>query len=1012
MDGGRISFGPFLLDKDNALLWREGQRVLVAPKPLAILSCLVGRPGSLLTKDELLDAVWPGVHVSEFSLTVAMNALRAVLGDDRAAPSYIETAPKRGYRFIAPVSLQPSNRAPSLAPPRAPQSADPRREAWVGRAEALATIEAALGRARGGRRETVFLLGEAGIGKTTLIEMALSTVIPGDVGVLRCASNELYGAHEAFLPLVSGLSELCRSADGAAAIAALRTCAPTWTAQMPWILADEERSENQREVFGANRERMLREFVDLMEALAAERPWVVVIEDLHWSDPATVDAFSRLARGEGRAELALIASFRPADAVARRHPAASVHRDLQAHDRCVDIVLEPLTPKEVERHLSLRFSSGEIAGNLVQGLFARTRGQPLFVVSVVDHLVSQRAVQKINGQWRLEADRLTAAEALPNDLREMIRANLSRLDAEDRALVDGASAAGPAFSALLLAGALARDVLDVEDSCEKLVDAAKMWVRAGVAEWPDGAVSGEYSFVHAIYQEVAYQQLSPARKAHIHRRLGEALEAGFGARASEQAPALALHFEIGRDFVKAQRYLGLAAASSASRFSPREAVAYLTRALAITSSLPPEAEARARPALLLQRAWGWRASGDFAAAVQDLAAMVESARKGGDIAAEVSGLVNLSRFHLYVDRRRCLPLAEAADASARGIETVAIRALAEGNLANLRLMLLPWRDEYAHACRRAIAAIDDSQDFSARMRRHSLEMTVAMVQGDYATCCEAAQRGRKLAQTVGDLFFYALYALSEALALIYRGQWGEARDLAEDTLAIAEKNLNPHASALCRLTLAILFVEAQDFTGAVEAIQGSLSPVVEANPLEYFIGHSVLATAQLGLGDLTQARAEVAAMEARSAASHGVVVESTMLPIYLLSRCNVFIASGDLAAARQEAEILHAQVNAAADRQNLALAEEAVARISLAENQPEAAARRLATAVRLVRRGGAPLAAWRSYETAARLCERRGRAVAAAAFRRRRDRVIAALAASTPPDDVLRETPLLTRANG
>src|SRR4030088_3182700 len=101
---GELAFGQFRLDRANALLWRGHDRVVLAPKPFEMLCCLVERAGELVTKDDLLETVWPNMHVSESSLSVAMNALRSALGDDRLAPHYIETVTRRGYRFIAPVT--------------------------------------------------------------------------------------------------------------------------------------------------------------------------------------------------------------------------------------------------------------------------------------------------------------------------------------------------------------------------------------------------------------------------------------------------------------------------------------------------------------------------------------------------------------------------------------------------------------------------------------------------------------------------------------------------------------------------------------------------------------------------------------------------------------------------------------------------------------------------------------------------------------------------------------------
>ena len=118
---GRISFPPFCLDLANEQLWRGTQPVSLRPKPFAILQYLLERPGQLVTKKELLKAVWPDTYVSEGLLNTYIRDLRAVLGDDPAAPRFIETVVRRGYRFIAPLTVaapvaSPQFQIPSSAP--------------------------------------------------------------------------------------------------------------------------------------------------------------------------------------------------------------------------------------------------------------------------------------------------------------------------------------------------------------------------------------------------------------------------------------------------------------------------------------------------------------------------------------------------------------------------------------------------------------------------------------------------------------------------------------------------------------------------------------------------------------------------------------------------------------------------------------------------------------------------------------------------------------------------------
>src|SRR5262249_46234439 len=112
----RILFDRFCLDLANERLSTGSKTIKLRPKPFAVLEYLLGRPGQLVTKEELLNAIWPGTFVGEAVLKVAIRQIREALGDDPKSPSFIETAHRRGYRFIGQIAETRSNKSTSRTP--------------------------------------------------------------------------------------------------------------------------------------------------------------------------------------------------------------------------------------------------------------------------------------------------------------------------------------------------------------------------------------------------------------------------------------------------------------------------------------------------------------------------------------------------------------------------------------------------------------------------------------------------------------------------------------------------------------------------------------------------------------------------------------------------------------------------------------------------------------------------------------------------------------------------------
>jgi predicted ATPase len=264
----------------------------------------------------------------------------------------------------------------------------------VGRQAELDQLNGWLAGALNGERQVVFVTGEAGIGKTTVLA-ALVAHLAGEeslwVGRGQCI--EQYGAGEAYLPVLEALGRLSRTPQGERLVALLRQHAPTWLIQMPALLDAAEREALQRAVTGTTQSRMLREMAEALEAITAEMPLVLILEDLQWADYSTVELLAALARRREAARLLVLATYRPVDVLVGQHPLHRVKQELQLHGQCQELALALLQQTAVDDYLAERFANGVGSAPSLPGLASLihrwTEGNPLFMVTLVDELVKQ-----------------------------------------------------------------------------------------------------------------------------------------------------------------------------------------------------------------------------------------------------------------------------------------------------------------------------------------------------------------------------------------------------------------------------------------------------------------------------------------------------------------------------------------------------------------------------------------------------------------------------------------------
>lgn len=588
------------LDEQNGQVWQGDEVLPLTPKLGAVLQYLMGQAGRVVPKEELLQAVWPDTWVSVAGLKNYIHELRGILGETPSQPQYLETVGRRGYRFIGPVARRPPAgiSGPASSPPPV-LSAPPM--SLVGREVELGRLEQAYARAAQGQRQVVFVTGEPGIGKTTVVDAFVAS-LGAEVGVSRGQCVEQYGVGEAYLPVLEVLSRLGRGVRSGEVLGVLAQYAPTWLMQLPALVRPEEAEALQRQVAGATKERMLREAGDAVEVLTAERPLVVVLEDLHWSDTATIELVTLLARRREAAKLLVIGTYRPVDVAATNHPLKAAKPELQTHGQCEEIALSFLTEEAIRGYLAGRFPAHALPMTLARALQEQTEGNPLFLVNMVNDWVQDGVVAESEGQWRLMSGTQMLRVRTPENLRQVIERQLERLSEEARQVLEVASVAGVEFSAAIL-GVEGLEPRESERHCEQLARRGQFLQARGVVEWPNGTVAGRYGFQHALYQKVLYDRLAPGQRVRLHQQIGTLLETAYGPRAQEIAATLAVHFEVGRETKRAVQYHGQAAQVALQRSALHEAMTHLEKGLALVATLPDTPE-RAQQELALQLTLG------------------------------------------------------------------------------------------------------------------------------------------------------------------------------------------------------------------------------------------------------------------------------------------------------------------------------------------------------------------------------------------------------------------------
>lgn len=1009
-------FPPFRLDTLNHCLWREdasgkSEPVGLAPKTFDMLRYLVENGGRLVLHDELLDALWKDDDVQPEVLKGHILTIRAALGDSAQNPRFIETHRGRGYRFIAGADhgVQASGNGKTRR----------RSVPFVGREHEMAALRTAFDAACAGKTGMVFINGEPGIGKSTLIDRFLDQVAEGSparVAIGRAV--ESHGTSEPYFPVFEALSDLVRNDDKDSAIATLLSSAPSWALQLPGLLSAESWAALRGRAGGLPRNRLLGEFCDFVEALTQELPMVLVLEDLQWADFSTIDLLTVIARRRSAGRLLVIGTYRKESAMYRGHPVGELVQKLLPYDMCVELCLPPLSRGEVAALITAGNSAEQ--ADFCDFVTRQAGGNPLFVAIILDHLIQRKFVEKHDTGWTPLAPVKNMAFEVPVTLADLIELEVRQLTPRQQLLLEGASIFGGRFDARSVASLQVAGESAAEQDLETLSRSSMFISRGDIGYADDRLPFRHYLFRHAAYQAIFYARQLPTARARRHLLAARALNETRGdADALDIASELARHFEAAAHWTEALGQLQILLAVAKKRFARRDALAIVERAEAIIARLRGGKQDTARLAWLEEKA-SIQAANHDSDALGTYALLVEQAARTGAADTHARALLGLAFVHSWHDAATCIATLD------RALAVSATQDVMQGTRTRIschvwKLWVGGWERDAAGACDRLVAQLPASHD----------QAPAAWSMVEYAMLCLVSTRYRQCQETIvralGVLLgqpaerqdydgVRAIWMVSLGVPWcdLLLGKFGAALERFDTNIAMLEQNASFYSANVLRLMRAQLYFHALDFQAVLdeckvvmrsieERVRGEVSHNLVSLPGERRTCQLMLGLAQAGLGNRKHALRQLLQLE-NDILGQPVSFDWYRLLFLEWTLADAYVLQGDLEHARLRANTFLARAQATDDLCWHALAWEVLSRAALLGNDARLAAEAIARATDLVESHQVPLASWRVHRTAAHIHRQRGEADRADHHAREFARARRGLIESLPEAHRLRDT--------
>ncbi|MFQ5855458.1 MAG: tetratricopeptide repeat protein [Anaerolineae bacterium] len=710
------------------------------------------------------------------------------------------------------------------------------RSPLIGREAEIERLQTALQAARQGRGQLVLVHGEVGVGKTRLVQEVIESA--EDVYLLVGHAYEANGTppYQPLIESIRGAHLTFESLDP--------PVPPLWLREVSRLVPElggqvaEFAGVGRPVHLDEERSRLFESIARLIGRLAEERPVILALDDLHWADEATLEVLGYLTRAVAYQRVLIVATYRAEEAgpTLRR-----LSRDLRRAGLVTEIGIDRLTVDGVTAMIRKMAGMEEGAERFSQRIYERTAGNPFFVIEVIKSLFEQRLLRQEPGGWATKWEDFASdyrTLPLPLSVRDVVEARLECLDENTRMILETAAVIRQpyAFSTVQIASGLSEiEALDAFDAL----------LRAGLIHEIAVDLEGStYDFSHPLIREVAYHNLSGARRQHLHCRVGQALEATHLPSPNGVVDRLAYHFGQGGARDKALKYAIAAGHRARALYAAEAAIEHYGRAL----SLRPDAACEVEINTGLGDVYTLQGQhGEAIASYQRALELTDDPQEIADVHRRIGRVYERGGDYEAALSHFRAGKAALADTSpslmtARLDDGIALIHIREGR-----------HPEAIELCQRALDGLNRLGDLDTRQEIAWLTNTLGSAylhQGQYAAALDHFHRSLDLRSELEDLQGTAQLHNNIGVVHYYRGDYQAAHECYEQSLSIKEDIGDMYGLAMSHMNLGLTSLRLGDPEAGYRHLMQALALCrdIEAEGLLPEL-YRILAQLQLDIGD-------------------------------------------------------------------------------------------------------------------------------------------------------------------